>query len=202
MSAAMEPTGSTPAVAPARMHPDDLAALADLIAERLRGTPEGARVASGTPACPRCRETPREGPILLTAREVAERFGVSAEWVRDHAAALGAVRLGDGPRPRLRFDAEKVAAALSSSSSGRRSDAADAAPRPERGRRAAREQGKDPGLLPIFTLDYRVSEKEAGGRRANGSAPATRESSSPRPEPSPTGSGSRARGRSARSPES
>lgn len=88
---------------------EDLARLADLIvdrlAERLQPTPE---------------------PVLLTAQQVAERFGVSAEWVRDHAAELGVVRLGDGKRPRLRFELSKVTAALTARSAGKPSTLRDA----------------------------------------------------------------------------
>jgi hypothetical protein len=43
-------------------------------------------------------------PPLLTAEEVAARLGVERSWVYAHARELGVVRLGDGPRPRLRFD--------------------------------------------------------------------------------------------------
>jgi predicted DNA-binding transcriptional regulator AlpA len=39
----------------------------------------------------------------LDALEVARRLGVSREWVYEHAAELGATRLGSGRRPRLRF---------------------------------------------------------------------------------------------------
>jgi hypothetical protein len=41
---------------------------------------------------------------LLTAAEVATRFSVDRSWVYAHARELGVVRIGDGPRPRLRFD--------------------------------------------------------------------------------------------------
>jgi hypothetical protein len=41
---------------------------------------------------------------LLTAAEVASRFGVERSWVYAHARELGVIRLGEGPRPRLRFD--------------------------------------------------------------------------------------------------
>jgi hypothetical protein len=43
---------------------------------------------------------------------VAAMLGVSGEWVRDHAAELGAVRVGDGARGALRFDVKRVQAAL------------------------------------------------------------------------------------------
>src|SRR4051812_42729592 len=66
---------------------DELELLADLIAARLEAR-------SG-------RNIPQSR--YLTAREVADRYGVSPAWVRAHAERLGARRLGDGPRPRLRF---------------------------------------------------------------------------------------------------
>jgi hypothetical protein len=45
---------------------------------------------------------------LLTARQVADRFGVSRAWVYEHAEQLGVIRLGTGKRARLRFDARAV----------------------------------------------------------------------------------------------
>lgn len=46
---------------------------------------------------------------LIDADELARRFAVSREWVYEHANELGAIRLGDGERPRLRFDPASVA---------------------------------------------------------------------------------------------
>ena len=40
---------------------------------------------------------------LLTAKEKAIELQTSTEWVRRHADELGAIRLGDGPKARLRF---------------------------------------------------------------------------------------------------
>lgn len=40
---------------------------------------------------------------LITAAELADRLGVTRDYVYEHAASLGAIRLGDGPRPRLAF---------------------------------------------------------------------------------------------------
>ena len=54
---------------------------------------------------------PEPGP-LLTARDVAERFNVDRNWVYAHAVELGVIRIGTGPRPRLRFDAAVVAQRL------------------------------------------------------------------------------------------
>jgi hypothetical protein len=53
------------------------------------------------------RGDPLDG--LLTARQVAARFNVDRSWVYAHAQELGVIRLGDGPRPRLRFDPALVA---------------------------------------------------------------------------------------------
>jgi hypothetical protein len=55
---------------------------------------------------------------LLTAAEVARRHGVDRSWVYAHADELGALRLGDGPKPRLRFDPERVRDALDARSAG------------------------------------------------------------------------------------
>lgn len=44
------------------------------------------------------------GSDLVDANEVARRFSVSRDYVYEHADKLGAVRLGNGSRARLRFD--------------------------------------------------------------------------------------------------
>lgn len=49
---------------------------------------------------------------LVDATAIAERFGLSRDYVYSHAEQLGAVRLGDGPRARLRFDPVAVAEQL------------------------------------------------------------------------------------------
>jgi hypothetical protein len=41
---------------------------------------------------------------IIPASEVSRRWGVQRRWVYEHADELGAIPLGDGPRPRLRFD--------------------------------------------------------------------------------------------------
>jgi hypothetical protein len=50
---------------------------------------------------------PRHAPGgLVDAAELARRLGTDRSWVYAHAAELGAIRLGSGPRARLRFDPE------------------------------------------------------------------------------------------------
>jgi hypothetical protein len=51
----------------------------------------------------------------IDASEVSRRFGLSRSWVYAHARQLGAVPIGSGPRPRLRFDPRVVADALRTS---------------------------------------------------------------------------------------
>jgi hypothetical protein len=114
-----------------RLHPDDLVMLADLVAERLVDRLEGARPA----------------PQLVDANAIARRFGVSADWVYDHAHTIGVVRLGDGPKARLRFDPEKVAAALGASDEPTQTPGPATAPGRRRRRRKATTSG-GASLLP------------------------------------------------------
>ena len=44
-------------------------------------------------------------PDWLAPKEFAQRLGRSIDFVYAHADQLGAVRIGDGPRPRLLFPA-------------------------------------------------------------------------------------------------
>ena len=48
----------------------------------------------------------------MDANQLARHLGVNRAWVYEHAHELGAVTLGDGPRPRLRFDPRVAAQAL------------------------------------------------------------------------------------------
>ena len=45
---------------------------------------------------------------LLDAAALARRLGTNRSWVYEHQRELGAVRLGSGPRARLRFDPRKL----------------------------------------------------------------------------------------------
>ena len=49
---------------------------------------------------------------LVDAAELARRFGIERSWVYTHAIELGAVKLGNGAKPRLRFDPEIAARVL------------------------------------------------------------------------------------------
>ena len=52
------------------------------------------------------------GGECLTVGQVAERYCVSRSWVYAHQRQLGAIRMGSGPRPPLRFDSHVVAEAI------------------------------------------------------------------------------------------
>src|SRR5680860_1495753 len=49
---------------------------------------------------------------LVDAAELARRFGIERSWVYTHAIELGAIRLGNGTNPRLRFAPEIPARGL------------------------------------------------------------------------------------------
>ncbi len=77
-------------------------AIADALIDRIATEPHVAdalagRIAQRLTASPNVAE-------LVTAAELATRFGVTRAYVYDNATELGAIRLGDGPRARLRFD--------------------------------------------------------------------------------------------------
>lgn len=84
---------------------------------------------------------------LVDAAELARRFGIERSWVYTHAIELGAVKLGDGPKPWLRFDPEIAARVL------RRVGEVPAADPPARsGERAGQPSGSggsEVRLLPI-----------------------------------------------------
>lgn len=145
---------------PARLHPDDLATLADMVAVRV--------VAA-------LREEPRGSTDrLIDAPEVRRRFGVSADWVRENADRLGVVRLGEGPRPRLRFDPEQVAAALTArESDGRSDEAVRPATAAVRRRPRTRKVAGAPGLLPFDTFNSPESETRSGASAAPTASPPT-----------------------------
>lgn len=49
---------------------------------------------------------------LLSVSELAKHLKLNRSWVYEHATDLGAIRLGDGPKARLRFDLQTTTEAL------------------------------------------------------------------------------------------
>jgi hypothetical protein len=83
---------------------------------------------------------------LLTAEQLARHLGLNRAWVYEHAAELGAIQLGNGPRPRLRFDAQLAAQALQAR---RRNEptATSEKPRPAQTRRR-----RTPSTVPLLPV--------------------------------------------------
>jgi hypothetical protein len=101
----------------------------------------------------RVAELLREDSPLLTAEQVARRSGHSRGWVYDNAEKLGAVRTGDGPRPRLRFPADCLDR-LSAGSQGRRTrEDKDPAPTQNRERRRHPKRQGASEYLPIRRVE-------------------------------------------------
>ena len=80
--------------------------------ELVRLDPESVRAVALAVADLLRAEDVATAETLLTPAEVALKYGVSRTWVYAHAKDLGAVRLGAGPKARLRFHAERVEEAL------------------------------------------------------------------------------------------
>lgn len=86
-----------------------------------------------------------ESVELLDAAELAQHLGVDRSWVYTHAIELGAIKLGGGPRPRLRFDPSLVAKRIRKTARGQDT----AGPGPRRRHPQPLGDGDGPPLLPI-----------------------------------------------------
>ena len=86
-------------------------------------------------------------PELVDAAELARSLGIERSWVYTHAIELGAVKLGSGAKPRLRFDPQVAARVLQ-----RVGDGPAAAPPARSGERAGQPQrggASEIRLLPV-----------------------------------------------------
>jgi hypothetical protein len=135
-------TGSSnqqPGTGPLRacsQNPEPLAALVDAIAARVVEL-----LRSGGPA-------PAQGG-LLTTRQVAQRLGLSTDWVREHRQELG-VLPASGDRPRLLFDPAAVEEFATARMASERSAGPDSTAVPSRlPHRSRARTGDGPDLLPI-----------------------------------------------------
>lgn len=119
-----------------RLSPETVEALARRIAELL------------------AEQGSRPSAKLLDVEGLARVLGVQPRWVYEHATELGAMRLGEGRRPRLRFDPEEAVERL-----------------------ARGPAGTFRGDLPVDSLSARSRAKFVGqhdsrpGRRPRGSRP-------------------------------
>jgi hypothetical protein len=104
----------------------------------------------------------------VTAGELAQILGITEDWVRRNRRYLGAVRVGKGPRGRLRFDLAAVETALSADGgSGADGSGPGSGPAP---RRRRRERAAEAGRLPV--REVKVSAlPERTPRRGNARGP-------------------------------
>jgi hypothetical protein len=96
-------------------------------------------------------------PPLVDAETLACFLNVERSYVYEHAAQLGAVRLGDGPRARLRFDVVEAKRRLTCSMSRGSEGPASRAVEPIRRRHRAERLGTSAPLLPIRGSESSVS---------------------------------------------
>lgn len=66
---------------------------------------------------------PPPTPQTVDAATLATHLGVTRGFIYEHAQQLGGVRLGNGPRPRLRFDLRHALEAWNARSTSERSQA-------------------------------------------------------------------------------
>jgi hypothetical protein len=91
---------------------NESAADASLV-ERILSDGDVEAIAEATAA--RLAEIVRAAPgsfALVDARQLARDLGVSLDYVYAHATELGAMRLGTGPKARIRFDLDRARQAL------------------------------------------------------------------------------------------
>lgn len=148
-----------------RLAPESIEALAGRLAELL-----GPGLSKPVEA--------KSGEGMVSAVEVSRRWNVSRRWVYDHAENLGAVALGGGPRPRLRFDPEVVAERLGSPGPGRCLRRPDGKGSTSDDRRRGSESISPP------TRAMFVESQIAAGGRANAPGPASKEVLRRAPKPS------------------
>lgn len=142
-----KPTAPTPGAwgrirrAAAEIGPDAVERIAQRVAQLLRGEHDDTREQPATPG-------------LIDAFSLAKHLGLTRAWVYEHAHELGAIRVGNGPRARLRFDLATARAALAGTSEPQPSGgpATRTGPQPRRRRRPT--QPSVP-LLPVHESGVR-----------------------------------------------
>ncbi len=86
----------------------------------------------------------RSAASFVDAAEIARRFGTDRAWVYSHAAELGAVKLGSGPKAHLRFDPQVALERMQNRSTSKKQESG----RERTERRRSRRSTAAP-LLPI-----------------------------------------------------
>lgn len=108
--------------------------------------------------------TPQPSETLVDVAAVAAYLSVNPAWVYAHADFLGARRLGNGPRARLRFSLAEVDERLSTCPAGRQSEAPDSAPTAALQPRQRWSMGTSGELLPIRGRNPAWEQRASEGR--------------------------------------
>jgi hypothetical protein len=90
---------------------------------------------------------------LLTVGQLATHLGLSRAWVYEHAQELGAIRTGDGPKARMRFDLHTAAEALKRH--GRHAPTPTASPKARRAPARPESYPADAPLLEVRRREIR-----------------------------------------------
>ncbi len=92
---------------------------------------------------------PHTGHRLVDAATLAADLGVERSWVYAHRDELGAIQLGTGSKPRLRFDLATAREALARTVSDEPRGEEAQRPESKPSRRGRRRSDTRSGLLPI-----------------------------------------------------
>ncbi len=88
---------------------------------------------------------------LLTATQLAHKLGVNRSWVYQNAHKLGAITLGNGPKPRLRFDPQTTTTILTANNT----PTAAAVPAAKRTSQRGRPRKQAPPTVPLLPIHPR-----------------------------------------------
>jgi hypothetical protein len=86
---------------------------------------------------------------LVDAATLAAELGVERSWVYAHRVELGAIQLGTGSKPRLRFDVEVAREVLARSAASESRESKTPTSTRGLGRPRRKRMAGGPGLLPI-----------------------------------------------------
>jgi hypothetical protein len=95
-----------------------------------------------------------EGSRWVSVAVVAAHLSVERSYVYEHATELGARRLGDGPKARLRFRLDLVDQSIPCVTGRESNGAQERMVTPSRRRRQSRRLGTGAPLLPIRGLEH------------------------------------------------
>jgi len=128
--------------AAAELAPETIERIAQRVAQLLRHEPQPLD------------DRPAASRDLMDAGQLAKHLGLTRAWVYEHAQDLGAIQVGNGPRPRLRFDPALAREALHARQGASDAQPVKAQPQTRPGRPRRRPATTSVPLLPVH--DHRT----------------------------------------------